>query len=70
MRVALVSDVHGNIRGLDACLADLAQQGGADLLVGAGDYCLDGPRPREVLERLAESRGMAVRPTGPLVPAA
>jgi predicted phosphodiesterase len=46
------SDVHGNLRALDACLADLREQGGADVLVGAGDYCMDGPRPREVLERL------------------
>jgi predicted phosphodiesterase len=52
MRVAIVSDVHGNLRGLDACLADLAKQGGADRIVGAGDLCLDGPRPRQVLERL------------------
>jgi predicted phosphodiesterase len=61
MRVALVSDVHGNLRGLDACLADLAEQGGADLLVGAGDYCVDGPHPREVLERLAQAGATCVR---------
>jgi len=35
-------------------LADLAEQGGADAILGAGDYCMDGPRPREVLERLEE----------------
>jgi predicted phosphodiesterase len=52
MRVALFSDIHGNVRGLDACLADLEAQGGADVLVGAGDFCMDGPRPRDVLERL------------------
>jgi predicted phosphodiesterase len=54
MRVAIVSDIHGNVRGLDACLADLAEQGGADAIVGAGDFCMDGPRSREVLERLCE----------------
>jgi predicted phosphodiesterase len=52
MRVAIFSDIHGNIRGLDACLADLKDQGGADVVVAAGDLCMDGPRPREVLERL------------------
>jgi predicted phosphodiesterase len=61
VRVALFSDVHGNLRGLDACLDDLAQQGGADLMVGAGDYCMDGPRPREVLERLAACGAVCVR---------
>jgi predicted phosphodiesterase len=61
VRAAIVSDVHGNIRGLDACLADLAEQGGADVIVGAGDYCMDGPRPREVLARLDEIGARCVR---------
>jgi predicted phosphodiesterase len=61
VRAAIVSDVHGNIRGLDACLADLAEQGGADVIIGAGDYCMDGPRPREVLERLEEIGARCVR---------
>jgi predicted phosphodiesterase len=54
LRIAVFSDIHGNVRGLDACLADLAQQGGADIIVGAGDFCVGGPRPREVLQRLAD----------------
>lgn len=54
MRIAIVSDIHGNVRGLDACLTDLAEQGGADAIVGAGDFCMDGPRSKEVLERLRE----------------
>jgi predicted phosphodiesterase len=61
MRVALLSDIHGNIRGLDACLADLALQGGAAVIVGAGDFCMDGPRPRDVLERLVEIGARCVR---------
>jgi putative phosphoesterase len=61
MRVAVFSDIHGNIRGLDACLADLALQGGADTIVGAGDFCMDGPYPREVLERLTEVGALCVR---------
>ena len=61
MRVAIVSDIHGNLRGLDACLADLAQQGGADTIVGAGDFCLDGPRPREVLARLVDVGATCIR---------
>src|ERR1700685_1393044 len=61
LRCAIVSDIHGNVRGLGACLADLKAQGGADLIVGAGDYCMDGPRPREVLERLKEAGAACVR---------
>lgn len=54
MRIAVFSDIHGNLRGLDACLSDLAEQGGADTIVGGGDFCMDGPRPKDVLERLRE----------------
>lgn len=61
MRVALFSDIHGNVRALDACLHDLREQGGADEIVGVGDYCMDGPRPREVLERLADISARCVR---------
>ncbi len=61
MRIAVLSDIHGNVRGLDACLADLDAQGGADLLIAAGDLCMDGPRPVEVLERLSERSAVCVR---------
>ncbi|HXP94620.1 MAG TPA: metallophosphoesterase family protein [Candidatus Binatia bacterium] len=61
MRVAIVSDIHGNVRGLDACLADLAEQGGADTIVGAGDLCMDGARSREVLERLRDIGARCIR---------
>jgi predicted phosphodiesterase len=52
VRVAILSDIHGNALALDACLADLAAAGGADRIIAAGDLCMDGPRPRKVLERL------------------
>jgi len=61
MRVAIFSDIHGNIRAFDACLADLRAQGGADTIVGAGDYCMDGPHPAAVLERLTEIGALCVR---------
>jgi putative phosphoesterase len=61
MRIAVMSDIHGNIRGLDACLADLASQGGADAVVAAGDLCMDGPKPKKVLKRLHEIGAFAVR---------
>jgi putative phosphoesterase len=61
MRVALFSDIHGNIRAFDACLADLREQGGADTIVGVGDYCMDGPQPAAVLERLVEIGALCVR---------
>jgi predicted phosphodiesterase len=61
MRVAILSDIHGNIRGLNACLDDLTAQGGADEIIAAGDLCMDGPRPKKVLTRLREVGARAVR---------
>jgi putative phosphoesterase len=54
VRVAVLSDIHGNLVALDACLSDLESQGGADAIVAAGDLCLDGPKPKKVLQRLEE----------------
>jgi len=61
MRIAVLSDIHGNLLGLDACLADLEGQGGADGIVVAGDLCLDGPKPKKVLQRLEEIGATCVR---------
>ena len=61
MRLAVFSDIHGNLLAFDACLADLANQGGADLLVGAGDFCMDGPKPKRVLARLEEVGAQCLR---------
>jgi diadenosine tetraphosphatase ApaH/serine/threonine PP2A family protein phosphatase len=49
--LAVLYDVHGNLPALEAVLDD-ARAAGADRFVLGGDYCLDGPWPRETLERL------------------
>jgi putative phosphoesterase len=61
MRIGVLSDVHGNLLALDACLADLDAQGGADGIVVAGDLCVDGPKPKKVLQRLEEIGAACVR---------
>jgi predicted phosphodiesterase len=61
VRVAILSDLHGNAVALDACLADLADAGGADRIIAAGDLCMDGPRPRKVLRRLKDAGAHVVR---------
>jgi putative phosphoesterase len=61
MRIGVLSDVHGNLLALDACLADLDAQGGADGIVVAGDLCVDGPKPKKVLQRLDEIGAACVR---------
>lgn len=61
MRIAIFSDIHGNLIGLDACLADLQAQGGADVIVAAGDFCMDGPKPKRVLQRLQDIGAQCLR---------
>ena len=61
MRVAVLSDIHGNLVALDACLTDLQAQGGADAIVAAGDLCMDGPKPKKVLQRLEEVGAQCIR---------
>jgi predicted phosphodiesterase len=51
VRIAAVSDIHGNLLALDAVLADIGKRG-ADRIVNLGDI-LSGPLlPRETAERL------------------
>lgn len=61
MRIAVLSDIHGNAVALDACLADLRERGGADVVVAAGDLCMDGPRPKKVLRRLDKIGAQCLR---------
>src|SRR3954469_16023714 len=49
-RIAVVSDVHGNLPALEAVLADIEDEG-FDVVVSGGDV-VPGPMPAECLERL------------------
>jgi putative phosphoesterase len=51
MRLALISDIHGNHLALEAVLADI-ERAGVDQMVCLGDVALVGPQPRQVVERL------------------
>lgn len=53
MRLALISDLHGNELALDAVLAD-ASEAGFDQLICLGDVATLGPRPSAVLSRLQD----------------
>ena len=50
MRIAVISDIHGNQLALETVLQDLDRQPPVDQLVVAGDLCLNGPCPRQVVE--------------------
>lgn len=54
MRVAILSDIHGNQIALEAVLRDLKRQPDIDHLVVAGDLCLNGPRPCQALDAVRE----------------
>ncbi|VAW43330.1 hypothetical protein MNBD_CHLOROFLEXI01-1300 [hydrothermal vent metagenome] len=49
MRIAVYSDVHGNLTALQAVLADIKKQA-PDLIAFAGDLCMVGARPKACLE--------------------
>lgn len=53
MRVAIISDIHGNLLALDAVLADLARLA-PDQIVCLGDAVQGGPQPAETVARLRE----------------
>ncbi|MTT31527.1 YfcE family phosphodiesterase [Terrilactibacillus sp. BCM23-1] len=51
MRIALISDIHGNAVALDAVLEDVKKQH-VDQIFVLGDLCFRGPEPKRALERV------------------
>jgi len=52
MRIAILSDMHGNCVALDAVLADIATQGPVDAYWLLGDLVAMGPDPVGVMHRI------------------
>src|SRR2546421_11092601 len=55
MRVAVVSDIHGNLPALEAVLEEI-QREPVDLIVSCGDVC-SGPMPSQTIDRLKRLEG-------------
>jgi putative phosphoesterase len=53
MRLAIVSDIHGNLTALEAVVADIERRD-ADLVLQGGDLVLGGCQPAEVIDRVHE----------------
>ena len=53
MRVALISDIHGNHVALDAVLADI-DGAGVDQVICLGDVATLGPQPKEVVQKVRD----------------
>lgn len=64
-RIAVMSDIHGNIHALDAALRHAMENGGFDQLVVPGDIIGYGGNPNEVIDRLRkiEASGIPVHAT-------
>ena len=48
MKIAVISDVHGNIEALEAVLADIKEEG-CEKIFALGDYAMAGPEPDKVV---------------------
>jgi predicted phosphodiesterase len=61
MRVAIISDSHGNLTALDAVLEDLDNTGPYDHVLMGGDVAYGGPFPAECIQRVRERNLPTVR---------
>ena len=59
MRIALISDIHGNAIALEAVLAEVDREG-VDRTICLGDVATLGSQPREVLDMLRARRMVSV----------
>lgn len=53
MRIAIVSDIHGNLTAFEAVLADLRETS-PDLILHGGDLADTGSSPVEIVDRIRE----------------
>jgi putative phosphoesterase len=60
MRIAIVSDIHGNLRAFQAVLADLRRIA-PDLVVHGGDLAYGGARPAEIIDQVSSLGWPGVR---------
>lgn len=60
MRIAFISDIHGNYTALEAVLADIKKIG-VDEIICLGDTVSLGPQPREVLAALHEIKSINIK---------
>ena len=61
MKIAIFSDIHGNISGLKTILRTIDNAGGADMLIAAGDLVGGGPGTDDLLDLLQERQVKMLR---------
>jgi len=58
MRLAVLSDIHGNLTAFEAVLADLKSVVAPDLVVHGGDLAANGARPAEIVDAILTLVGL------------
>jgi len=53
MKIAVISDIHGNLEALNAILEDIETQG-ADKIFICGDLAMAGPEPEKTVDKIIE----------------
>lgn len=53
MKIAVISDIHGNMEALNAILEDI-KENKCDRIFCLGDYAMAGPEPAEAINRIRE----------------
>ena len=48
MKIAVISDIHGNMEALEAVMADIEKQQ-CDKIFVLGDYAMAGPEPNSTV---------------------
>lgn len=61
VRIAIVSDIHGNLPAFQRVLAELDERGPFEYVIGGGDYAFGGLYPAECLELVREREFDCVR---------
>lgn len=61
MRLAFVSDMHGNWAAFEAVLAELERRGPFDAIYGGGDFAFNGLYPAECVQALMDRGWPCVR---------
>ena len=61
MRLAFLSDMHGNLPAFEAVLAEIERRGPFDAILGGGDYVVGGLNPAECIQILIDRGWDCVR---------
>lgn len=60
MRIAFISDIHGNMPALEAVLEDI-KQAGVDEIICLGDIANIGPHPAECIDMVRDLGGLTIQ---------